>query len=181
MPCKSDHLNPTEAEQHHVKAVNLLFFVYSVLNIFVPEWLKECLADKSYGMYYKYKDMPMRELCSFLRELKKKNPENFESIVYGRSKNSRALADWWEDHCKIDKQRKAIEKKKKKKGLSYAKALDYTLCFLDDIKAGKIKTVSEKTIVTDKEGNKTNLKQITIALTTKKKKIPGMKKKDIWD
>jgi hypothetical protein len=39
------------------------------------------------------------QLCGFLRSL---SPEAFERIVYARNKDARNLANWWEEHERMD-------------------------------------------------------------------------------
>lgn len=61
-------------------------------------------------------DIVTAELCSFLKELSKDKPEVFEDLVYNaRDKDSRKLADWWEEHLSNDAIREANEQANKEK------------------------------------------------------------------
>ena len=112
MPCNSDHLHPTEREAYNKKAATLLLYVYLNHSKIVPIWLKKAAQD-TYGCFSEYPDLPTRELCAYLRKLESDNAVEFEELVYdGREKMSRALADWWEEHCKADKKKQKGKKEK---------------------------------------------------------------------
>lgn len=99
MPCNSDYMEPTRAEENSRETAKLLLYVYKKLGRQpYPIYLVEA-ANTRYGNPSKLNDMVV-ELCRVLRSIRK---DDFERIVYNaRSKESRALADWWEDHEAAD-------------------------------------------------------------------------------
>jgi hypothetical protein len=66
--------------------------------------------------YYKLKshaDYLVSELCSLITNM---NEEQLERIVYNaKDKQSRRVADWWEEHLEADRRRVAEEEAKKQK------------------------------------------------------------------
>lgn len=46
---------------------------------------------------------PTPALCAFLKKLKRDDVWKFDALVYNaRDRMSRNLADWWEEHQKVD-------------------------------------------------------------------------------
>lgn len=107
MPCNSDGYEPTDREYQLQRTARLLVYAAEKIGRPVkPEW-EMAAADP----YCKMDLVP--ELCSFLRGLE---PPVFDSIVYdARSKQSRDLADWWEEHEAHDRDREAREKAEAKR------------------------------------------------------------------
>lgn len=103
MPCYDP--GPTDRELRNQKVAKLIVFVNGKLNIPINEDIKElvetgCPWDSTLDKNTSY-------LCWVLNKLKKDAPDAFEQLVYNsRCKDSRKLADWWEEHEKFDKERK---------------------------------------------------------------------------
>lgn len=92
MPCSSDHMEPTVQERQHRLASELLVFVLSQLGRPVSKKLK---ADAE-NLYGGGGEENMVELCATIRQM---DAQQLERIVYnGRSRISRKLADWWDEH-----------------------------------------------------------------------------------
>lgn len=105
MPCRSEHMEPTAREEESRRVSKLLAYVYNRLAIkpsedlpFDMTVLNDCTSN-TYGNLHLL-DAFVANLCSLLRSL---TTEQMESIVYdGHNKQSRQLADWWENHKEID-------------------------------------------------------------------------------
>lgn len=100
MPCHDP--SPDERDLRAVNAAKCLNILYEKLGlpykIGVPTGYDEIGFGKSL-------DELTNMLCSTIRGL---TPEQLEAIVYnGRDKNSRKLADWWDEHQEIDKKRES--------------------------------------------------------------------------
>ena len=108
MPCKGDYLDPNQTEQNQHLVSQLIVFVDGKLGRKTDSKIKKA-AEDIYGTGVKLDDIvPM--LCTTLQSLSKKQEND---IVYNaRDKQSRQLADWWEEHQKADKQRLQKELKK---------------------------------------------------------------------
>lgn len=97
MPCVSDYLEPNQRERALQKTAQLYAWSLQQLKQPVPAPLQEA-AD---NQYCRADYVP--HLCELLKGLK---PKQREELVYdARSKEARALADWWEKHQAADKER----------------------------------------------------------------------------
>lgn len=107
MPCNCDYMNPTQSEKNSRLTAEHLVFVYGKLDKDVPEYIMKA-SNHIYGDKHNLNKMVML-LCETLRGL---DDEQKDSIIYnGRDRQSRSLANWWEDHCVADANREAQEKK----------------------------------------------------------------------
>lgn len=103
MPCNSDYLDPTMMEEQLQRTAQLLVYVLRQLDWPIgAELIRE--ADNPYAEEVGQ----VERLCSTLSGLSK---DDFERIVYNaRSKTSRDLADWWEEHEAADREREEQER-----------------------------------------------------------------------
>lgn len=102
MPCDSSHMEPTARELHRKEAARLLVYLHKELDAPAPAWAVE-YAKHIYGGPETDKDRAVAALRDKLRTLNRDNPGYFNAIVYdGESRDSRRLADWWEDHLEED-------------------------------------------------------------------------------
>lgn len=104
MPCYSP--DPTERELKTLSLSKKIVCVHSKLGTQVPDDILEIskMPHPAYPNQVPDKlDRMTSYLCGILRGLDKKT---FEEIVYNaRCKESRRLADWWEEHEKFDRNR----------------------------------------------------------------------------
>lgn len=97
MPCVSDYLEPNHRERALQKAAKLYVGVLKHLKKPVPPAVQNASED----IYCKADYVP--ELCATLKAL---SPKAREALVYdAKSRFSRELATWWEEHQKADKER----------------------------------------------------------------------------
>jgi len=95
MPCYQPEESRNEKESRRI--ANLILILDKKLGVpsapEVVEWSKEIFKDYSHIL------APV--LCLRIRTL---TPEQMDAIVYnGRDKESRMLADWWDEHDAFDK------------------------------------------------------------------------------
>ena len=108
MPCNSDYLRPSDAEQRQKAAAELYVWACGKIGIQAPAWALEAAADV-YGQSDSSPNAdPTVNLCSLLTSLL---PGALDSLVHGhlRSKMGRRMADWWEEHLDADRERLAEE------------------------------------------------------------------------
>lgn len=102
MPCITEHYGPSERDIAYKKARNLTNYVKKHIDIPAEGHCK-----------YSNGNNPETRLCAIIRGMTK---EQKETIVYNaKSKMSRKLADWWEEHLKDDKKREQEKKAEKKR------------------------------------------------------------------
>lgn len=102
MPCYDSI--PTERDERAVEVAKLLVYVNHSLNLPNSTGLKE-IASYSY-FAGDHLDKITQRLCNILNKLKINDPNKFEALVYNaKVKESRDLANWWEQHEKFDKER----------------------------------------------------------------------------
>lgn len=103
MPCNTDHMEPTARERHQREAATHLVYIYGRMGQPVPAEVARCAAD----IYGGQTDEWVKFLCTMLKEM---TPDQIDKFVYdAKDKRSRALADWYEEHAKVDAQREWIE------------------------------------------------------------------------
>jgi hypothetical protein len=108
MGCRSDYMQPSQAEVESKKLCEHLAFLLPLVSIVVPDWVAVGVKEY-YGNPTKVNEATAL-LCDTLKSLSKKE---FDVIVYdGKSKRSRALADWWEAHQEMDASHLAEEQRK---------------------------------------------------------------------
>lgn len=99
MPCNCDHMEPTARERHQREAATHLVYIYGRMGQPVPAEIARCAAD----IYGGQTDEWVKFLCTMFKEM---NQEQIDRIVYdAKDKRSRALADWYEEHQEVDRQR----------------------------------------------------------------------------
>lgn len=107
MPCRSDYMESNEYEQRLQETAQLLVFVKTELGLNISKRL----SDASKNIYCKADYVP--ELCKTIRAMDEKQ---LNHIVYnGRRVQSRALADWWDEHQEADREREEAEAKERKR------------------------------------------------------------------
>lgn len=103
MPCNTSHMEPTVKERQRKEAAKLLVFLKESLGEEVSPQLNR---DASH-IYGGKDDSNIVDLCSKLKSL---TDEQLGRVVYnGWNKQSRKLADWWDEHQEEDRKRKSIE------------------------------------------------------------------------
>ena len=103
MPCNSEYMEQNGKEARLQQTAKLLVFALTALGQKVPKAVKDAA-----NTYYCNADF-VPKLCKVLGEM---TPEQQLAIIYdGRSKTSRELADWWDEHQEADKKRVAAEQK----------------------------------------------------------------------
>lgn len=110
MPCASEHLEPHEDEKQRRRRANLFIYVENT-----RARLTGTTADIPDSIYKQAKHIYgegnpcdiTEQLCTLMKSL----PDDLrEQIVYNaRDAHARDLANWWEDHLRIDVQREARE------------------------------------------------------------------------
>ncbi len=103
MPCYDPE--PSGRDKRAVEIAGFILYVNKSLNIPTPAYVKEVATSEGYSVIGQEKHLNTFTdvLCFTLKSLKKNDPVNFEAIVYNaKSKESRSLADWWEEHEKFD-------------------------------------------------------------------------------
>ncbi|RTK97793.1 MAG: hypothetical protein EKK64_00900 [Neisseriaceae bacterium] len=102
MPCDGSYMNPSQRETDSLFICKRIVFLFKKLNFPIPKRIVEA-ADSLYGDVENL-DENVAILCGVIRQMKK---EQVDSIIYNaRSKESRDLANWWEEHQEADSKRK---------------------------------------------------------------------------
>ena len=103
MPCNCDHMEPTARERHQREAATHLVYIFGRLGQPIPADIARCAAD----IYGGQTDEWVKFLCTMLKEM---TDEQRDRIVYdAKDKRARSLADWYEEHLEVDRQREAAE------------------------------------------------------------------------
>jgi len=115
MPCDCSHLEPTKLEEESVKLAIFIDYVLTKMKEFGwqttledHEWMKwaKKTAENIYGDTDKV-HKATEYLCTLLGNTLSK--EEIEDIVYDtHSRTARGLADWWEDHQEVDKEKARV-------------------------------------------------------------------------
>ena len=106
MPCNSEYLRPSEREEKLQHTAKLLVWVHAQIDLECPKWIREA-ASSIYG-----NADTVAELCRILKRLE---PEKLEYLLTQKIRESRDLANWWEDHQETDRKREALEKLKEER------------------------------------------------------------------
>lgn len=130
MPCTSDYPEPTAQNRRFQETARLALYVDKRLNkSAVPS--KASASAKKLPPVFKDKNEKdlavltaqdefahvdfVPRLCLTLRNVKAFDEALFDRIVYNaKDPDSRALADWWEEHERADKEREIREKASQK-------------------------------------------------------------------
>lgn len=98
MPCRSDHMEPRAAEEESHRVAQFIVYVESFLGNHPATWILAA-ASNMYGDESRVSELTAI-LCEAIREL---SEEQLDEVVYnGRDRQSRLLADWWDQHQKDD-------------------------------------------------------------------------------
>lgn len=123
MPCNSDYLEPSNYEVKIKEVVDLLFYVKEKVKIDNNELFNSMKENKD-QIYFNQKlgDYFVTNLCEIISNL---SEDKYKKLVYNaKDKNSRLLANWWEEHLEADKQRIKEEKRLLKEIKDKEKALN---------------------------------------------------------
>lgn len=101
MPCNSDYMNPNERERELQRSAKLLVYVFRTIETTPPEWLLE----EANNIYAK-DDRSVTMLCATLKAM---DPQERETLLGGRKRTARDLANWWEEHLEADTAREERE------------------------------------------------------------------------
>lgn len=119
MPCNSDYLEPRGDEVESQRCAECLVYVFKSINIECPKWIEEA-SKNVYGNSNKI-DILVVSLCKLCTKMTEKEKA---AIIYdGKSKQSRKLADWWEEHQEADRERIKEEKQEANKKAARKRAL----------------------------------------------------------
>jgi len=100
-------MEPHDYERRLQETAELLVFVKTELGLNISKRL----LNASENIYCKADYVP--ELCKTIRTL---DETQLNQIVYNaRRKQSRALADWWDEHQEADRQREEAEANERKR------------------------------------------------------------------
>jgi hypothetical protein len=119
MPCTNDYPEPTSENRKLQNTAKMVLSFYeravaagyskSVVSKTALRHAKDAAEDE----YCRMDLAPV--LCSAMNEVKSEKPKLFDEVVYdARSRASRELADWWEEHERADAERLRREAKQKK-------------------------------------------------------------------
>jgi hypothetical protein len=103
MGCRSDYMEPTAEEAYSKKVAEMIVYACGALNGAVVSWIKEA-STSQYGAPKRHNELTdiLCNLCSNMSEEQKNN------IIYdGHNANARKLAEWWDNHQKVDSERLA--------------------------------------------------------------------------
>lgn len=109
MPCDCSHLEPTQRESESKTVAELIVYLFHSLDKPVPPTVYAAATD-TYGDAGRADEFTAL-LCDKLKRLT--NAQLAKWVYNGRSPAARKLADWWDEHQKIDaeKERDAKELK----------------------------------------------------------------------
>lgn len=105
MPCDSSYLAPRDSEIESKRCAENIRFTFNALDIRCPLWVRNA-SISHYGNEDRLEEMViiLCDLCTKMTDKQK------EKIIYnGKCKESRQLADWWDEHQEADKERKEKE------------------------------------------------------------------------
>lgn len=115
--CNSDYLAPSTKEIKLKEAAGLLVHLCDKLCERVPDGVRRQAQDSYGNNTMRDDDLVVFDLCKMMTKLHDRDPDKFNGIVFdGSDKNSRRLADWWQEHQEADAIRvqNELEKKRKK-------------------------------------------------------------------
>lgn len=117
MPCSSDGYEPNTIQAESRLAAHLLCYVYLWTHKRIEPWIAEASQD-THGNSRRADEL-ISMLCSACKTM---SDNDKDRIMYnGRNKDARMLADWWERHQEIDRQREEEELRKRRKAAAVAK------------------------------------------------------------
>lgn len=131
MPCNSDYMEATQAEENSREVAQHIVWLAGKLNLPVEGFISKA-ANEYYGDVTKLNTMTQK-LCAMCQL-----PYAENHIYNGRDKDARKLADWWDKHQEADRKRlekelaKANDEKARKKALQKLTAHERELLGLDD-------------------------------------------------
>ena len=97
MPCNSDYMEPTRVEEKLQRSAQLLIYIRAKLGLRAKNWMT--LAAET---VYCSEDKSVPKLCATLRWLEQNKNNRF---LLEHTKDSRDLANWWEEHQAADEKR----------------------------------------------------------------------------
>ena len=114
-PCSSDYLRPSQEEKNRKRIARLMLYVMHELK-YMPVGNErrryQRAATNPYGEGIDL-NKETKKLCGVIQRM---SEGTLNRIVYNaRSKDSRDLADWWEEHQRADNKRKKRERDEKRR------------------------------------------------------------------
>lgn len=108
MGCRSDYLEPNTREIYSKETATLIVYASGRLGLPEPaEWIKAA-STHVYGDAARYHELT-EILCTICRNM---TEDQKNAVIYdGRDPVSRRLAEWWDDHQKVDAAREAAEQR----------------------------------------------------------------------
>lgn len=131
MPCHGYEQSPSDRESHVI--CGHLKYLMTKLQLLVPENIMRAAQDPFHTVADL--DSKVAYLCELCGSLTTEQQDAF--IYNGRDKNARALADWWDLHQELDRQRILQEEEVLRQKEARANAL--AKLTPEDIKALNIK------------------------------------------
>lgn len=109
MPCRDD-IPPSVPESH--ETAQLICYVSAPLSFIPCDWIRKA-AESSWGAPGRNDELT-EMLCSIIGAM---TEQQKSTIMYnGRIREARRLADWWDNHQEVDRQRIARETAKIERG-----------------------------------------------------------------
>lgn len=110
MPCRSDYMEPNARERYSVETAQLIEYILKAQHLSVSQWIRD-IARSEYGDHNR-NDQLTSILCYHLKNIERFEPSEANRIIYdGRNATARRLADWWEKHKKVDRDREEVLEK----------------------------------------------------------------------
>ncbi len=107
MPCRSDYLEQTAEEKNNQLAAQLLVYVFNAQAKPIPAWVQ-----RESETYYAHDSRSVPLLCSVVKGMTDKVRA---AIVYdGSNPTARKLADWWDLHEQMDKEKQRRSRQAKR-------------------------------------------------------------------
>jgi len=105
MPCDASYMNPTKTERNSKEICQHLVYIGTTTNPqgWKPDERIRKGAEEYYGLGQSIKDLDevTQLLCAVCIAIEKSG--DADAIIYdGKSKKARNLANWWDDHKKVD-------------------------------------------------------------------------------
>jgi hypothetical protein len=108
MGCQSGYLEPHPREIYSKETATLIVYASGRLGLPEPEQWVRFASTYSYGDPVRYHELT-EILCTICRNM---TEDQQNAVIYdGRDPVARRLAEWWENHQKIDAEREAAEQR----------------------------------------------------------------------
>jgi len=120
MGCRNDYTPPNRQQAYSKLTCECIVYALTKLERKIPTWIAQA-AKAEYGNADRCEEATIK-LCDLLKGLPL---DTFNDIVYDRTKEARALANWWDEHQEEDRKReeREAEKKRQRQLVKSAKAM----------------------------------------------------------